>query len=113
MEAVSLSTFLKRVPLLKQIVFPTDEERNILAASVLDILTYEDKDGNEDNERTADYFVRYVKEIELRKDGENLQFGSLEMVQLLQYLSFISFISFSILYISNVHYGRLFKTRLA
>lgn len=71
MEEVSLISFLKRVPLLKQAVFPTDAERYVLAERVLDVLTYENKDASEENKTTAEYFVSYIKEIELRTVGKD------------------------------------------
>ena len=49
MEEVFLVTFLKRTPALKDVVFPVDAERYILAETVLNILTYENKDASEEN----------------------------------------------------------------
>ncbi|CAB4003282.1 Hypothetical predicted protein, partial [Paramuricea clavata] len=67
MEEVSLISFLKRVPLFKNTVFPMDAERYVLAERVLDVLMYEDKDVCEENKTTAEFFVSYIKEVELRK----------------------------------------------
>ena len=72
MEQISLISFLKRVPLFKQTVFPMDAERYVLAEKVLDILTYENKDACEENKTTAEFFVRYIKEVELRTVGKDL-----------------------------------------
>jgi hypothetical protein len=70
MEEVSLTSFFKRVPLLKNVVFPTDDERNILATTVLDVLVFENKEACEENKRTAEFLVSYIKEIELRATGK-------------------------------------------
>lgn len=69
MEEVSLISFLKRVPLLINALFPADNERHILAATVLNVMSFEDKETCTENKRTADFFVSYIKEIELRARG--------------------------------------------
>ena len=69
MEEVSLVTFLKRTPVLKDVVFPVDAERYILAETVLNVLTYENKDASEENKTTAEFFETYIKEIATRRSG--------------------------------------------
>ena len=69
MEEVSLVTFLKRTPVLKDVVFPVDAERYILAETVLNVLTYENKDASEENKTTAEFFETYIKEIAMRRSG--------------------------------------------
>lgn len=69
MEEVSLISFLKQVPLLKNIVFPMDKERHVLAATVLNVLQFEKKEECEKNKRTAEFLISYIKELELRHTG--------------------------------------------
>ena len=66
---VSLVTFLKCTPVLKDVVFPVDAERYILAETVLNVLTYENKDASEENKTTAEFFETYIKETATRRSG--------------------------------------------
>ncbi|XP_078364127.1 uncharacterized protein LOC144648453 [Oculina patagonica] len=71
MEEVSLITYLRRTPSLIKAVFPNEAEKVILAEEVKELLTFEDRNSNEKNERTAEFFGVYIDELERETRGED------------------------------------------
>lgn len=70
MEEVSLITYLRRTPSLIKAVFPNEAEKVILAEEVKELLTLEDRNSNEKNERTAEFFGVYIDELERETRGK-------------------------------------------
>ncbi len=71
MNEVSLTSFLKKCPSLTKIVFP-NEERFMEAEEVIDCIIYEGKDDSCEANVTADFFIRYIREINQRQGGESI-----------------------------------------
>ena len=73
MNKVSLTSFLKKCPALTKIVFPDEQQRLIEAQEVIECIIYEGKDDScEANNVAADFFVRYIREINQRQAGERI-----------------------------------------
>ena len=70
MEEVSLHSYMIQWPSLVKIVFPTEASRVIQGEDVKKCIVFEEKDSSAENQRTADFFVAYVGELELRKKGK-------------------------------------------
>ncbi len=59
MDDVSLVSFLRRNPLIRNIIFPTELERNISANEILDAMTFEKRYDSETNSAPG-IFARLV-----------------------------------------------------
>lgn len=55
MDAVSLHSFLTKVPCLVELPFPTEKDRKINKEEVKACLQFDGKEANADNERTAGF----------------------------------------------------------
>ena len=69
---MSLTSFLKKCPSLTKIVFPDEQQRFIEAEEVIDCIIYEGKDDSCEANVTADFFIRYIREINQRQGGESI-----------------------------------------
>ncbi|XP_015768058.1 PREDICTED: uncharacterized protein LOC107346752 [Acropora digitifera] len=73
MDALSLHSFLTKVPCLVELAFPTEKDRKINKEEVKACLQFDGKEANVDNERTAAFFEHYIDELNGRKeDGVGL-----------------------------------------
>ena len=69
MNEVSLHSFLTRFPSLVTMIFPTESERLIHGADIKAAITYEEKDSNDDNKKTALWFDDYIDDLETHSEG--------------------------------------------
>ena len=74
MNEVSLTSFLKKCPLLTKIVFPAEHQRFIEAEEVIRCITYEDEgDSYAANKVAGNFFIRYIQEVNQRHSGETIK----------------------------------------
>ena len=69
MEEVSLITFLRRSPSLLKVVFPHESDKVILAEEVTELMTFEDRRGSEQNERTTQFYEFSIDALEAGVKG--------------------------------------------
>ncbi|CAB4007014.1 E3 ubiquitin- ligase UPL2-like [Paramuricea clavata] len=73
MDEVSLTTFLIKCSSLSKLVFPEENERIIKAKEVINCLLFQEREESEANQLAADFFLRYIEEIEKKQeDGAGL-----------------------------------------
>ena len=72
MDALSLHSFLTKVPCLVELAFPTEKDRKINKEEVKACLQFDGKEANVDNEIPAAFFEHYIDELNGRKEGKYL-----------------------------------------
>jgi hypothetical protein len=72
MDVVSLTTFLKQNHILTAVVFPLEAARYVPASDVIPQVNFEGRDSNENTNtnRTADFFLKYINEMDQRTAGK-------------------------------------------
>ena len=70
MDVVSPTTFLKQNHVLTAIVFPMEAARYVPASDVIPQVNFEVRDSSENANRTADFFLKYLNEMDQRTAGK-------------------------------------------
>ena len=71
MDGVSLTTFLKQNHILTAMVFPSEAARYVPASDVIPQVNFEGRDSSENTNRTAEFFLKYINEMDQRTDGKH------------------------------------------
>lgn len=72
MDDVSLTAFLKQNHMLTAVVFPSEAARCVPSSEVIPLVNFQGRDTNENTKRTADFFLRYINEMDNREAGKQI-----------------------------------------
>jgi hypothetical protein len=78
MDEVSLTTFLIKCSSLSKLVFPEENERIIKAKEVINCMLFQEREESEANQLAADFFLRYIEEIDKKQEGTVIRGRPLE-----------------------------------
>lgn len=74
MDDLSLQKFLSSTPAVVPIIFPREAERRIIGIEMKNLVMYDGLEECEDNERVANFFIKYIDELESRTESMNNSF---------------------------------------
>jgi len=68
MEEVGLQTALAKWPCLVDVIFACEKDRTLTGDEFTGKITFEERDAS-NNTKAAEFFIRYIEFMELRKEG--------------------------------------------